>query len=72
LGNREGQNATLEIRYADGRLERLPRLAAELVRFKVDVILAASDPSIAAAQKATTSIPKAAPPALVAGQPEDI
>ncbi len=43
--------------FADGRRERLPGLAAELVGLKVDVILAASNPAIAAAQKATTSIP---------------
>jgi ABC-type uncharacterized transport system substrate-binding protein len=56
LGNK-GQDAALEIRNADGRPERLPGLAAELVRFKVDIILAQSNPAIAAAQKATTSIP---------------
>lgn len=53
----KGQEAVLEIRNADGRPERLPGLAAELVRLKVDVILAQSNPAIAAAQKATTSIP---------------
>ena len=56
LGNK-GQDAALEIRNADGRPERLPGLAAELVRFRVDIILAQSNPAIAAAQKATTSIP---------------
>ena len=56
LGNK-GQDAALEIRNADGKPERLPGLAAELVRLKVDVILAQSNPAIAAAQKATTSIP---------------
>ncbi len=57
LGYVEGKNVALEIRSADGRGERLPGLAAELVGLKVDVILAASNPAIAAAQKATTSIP---------------
>jgi ABC-type uncharacterized transport system substrate-binding protein len=56
LGNK-GQDAALEIRKADGRPERLPGLAAELVRLKVNLILAQSNPAIAAAQKATTSIP---------------
>ena len=56
LGNK-GQDAALEIRNAGGRPERLPGFAAELVRLKVDVILAQSNPAIAAAQKATTSIP---------------
>ena len=56
LGNK-GQNAALEIRNTHGRPERLPGFAAELVRLKVDVILAQSNPAIAAAQKATTSIP---------------
>jgi putative ABC transport system substrate-binding protein len=57
LGYVEGQNVALEVRSMDGRPERLPDLLAELVRLKVDVILAPSDPVIAAAQKATTSIP---------------
>jgi putative ABC transport system substrate-binding protein len=57
LGYREGENVVFEIRTTDGRPERLPELAAELVRLKVDVILAPSNPVIAAAQKATTSIP---------------
>src|SRR5262245_64197003 len=46
----------LEIRSAEGRLDRFPALAAELVRLKVDVIVAGGDPAIGAAQKATTSI----------------
>ncbi len=53
----KGQDAALEIRNANGRPERLPGLAAELVRLKVEIILAVSNPAIAAAQKATTSIP---------------
>ena len=52
-----GQNVSLEIRYGDGRPERFPGLAAELVRLKVDVILAASNGAITAVQKATPSIP---------------
>ena len=57
LGYVEGQNVALEIRSTDGRPEKLPDLAAELVRLKVDVIFAPSNPVIAAAQEATTSIP---------------
>jgi putative ABC transport system substrate-binding protein len=57
LGYVEGQNVALEIRSAGGKSERLPGLAAELVRLKVSVILAVSNPAIAAAQKATISIP---------------
>jgi ABC-type uncharacterized transport system substrate-binding protein len=57
FGYVEGQNIALEIRSADGRPERLPGLAGELVRLKVDVIVAPSNAAIATAQKATTSIP---------------
>ena len=57
LGDVEGQNIAFEIRSADGRPERLPGLAAELVRLKVDVLVASSNVAVAAAQKATTSIP---------------
>jgi len=57
LGYVEGKNVALEIRSAEGIPERLPGLATELVRLKVDVIVAGGSPSIAAAKKATTSIP---------------
>jgi putative ABC transport system substrate-binding protein len=57
LGYVEGQDVALEIRAAAGRLERLPGLAAELVRLKVDFIVANNSPAIDAARKATTSIP---------------
>ena len=53
----EGRNIVLERRYAGGRLERLPDLAAELVRLRVDVIVAGSNPDIAAAKRATPTIP---------------
>ena len=46
LGYAEGKNIAIEYRSADGQLERLPGLAAELVRLKVDVIVAASNPAI--------------------------
>src|SRR5262245_37629836 len=57
LGYVESQNIIIEWRYAMGKAEQFPVLAAELVRLKADVIVAASDPVIAAAQRATTSIP---------------
>jgi putative tryptophan/tyrosine transport system substrate-binding protein len=53
----EGENIVIERRYADGRPDRLAAMAAELVRLKVDVILAAGQPSREAARKATTTIP---------------
>ena len=54
----EGQNIATEYRYAEGKLDRLPELAAELVRLKVDVIVAAGGtPAILAAKNATGAIP---------------
>src|SRR5262249_35880991 len=46
-----------ELRWGEGKLERLPALAAELVRLNVDVIVAVNSPSIIAAKHATTTIP---------------
>src|SRR6266567_1471055 len=57
LGYVEGQSIALEYRFADGRFERLPELAADLVRLKVDVILADGGPETTAAQHATGTIP---------------
>jgi putative ABC transport system substrate-binding protein len=57
LGYLEGQNVIVERRYADGRVERLSDLAAELVRIKVDVIVTATDAGIAAAKQETQTIP---------------
>ena len=57
LGYMEGRNIAIEYRYADGQLERLPDLAAEVVRVKVDVILALGTPAAHAAKQATTTIP---------------
>jgi putative tryptophan/tyrosine transport system substrate-binding protein len=57
VGYIEGQNFALEIRSADGNADRLPELAAELVRLPVDVIVAAYTPCALAAKRATTSIP---------------
>jgi putative ABC transport system substrate-binding protein len=53
----EGTRFTLESRVADGKSERLPELAAELVRQGVDVILTGSNPGALAAKKATSTIP---------------
>jgi putative ABC transport system substrate-binding protein len=52
-----GQNVALEIRAAAGKYDRLPKLAAELVRLKPDIIFAASAPAIKAAKDATNTIP---------------
>jgi putative ABC transport system substrate-binding protein len=57
LGYVEGQTITIEARWADGRSERLPQLAAELVRLPVDVLCAAGTPAAGAAKQATSTIP---------------
>jgi ABC-type uncharacterized transport system substrate-binding protein len=57
LGYVEGRTITLEYRWAAAKEERLPELAAELVRLRVDVIVAAGTPSIEAAKSATSTIP---------------
>ena len=57
LGHVEGQNVTIRSRYAEGRFEKLPELAAELVQLNVDVIVASPTEAIRAAQRATKTIP---------------
>jgi len=57
LGWVEGKNIALEYRFAEGKSERLPELAADLVRLKVDLIVTTGDPQASAAKKATTAIP---------------
>jgi putative ABC transport system substrate-binding protein len=53
----EGQNLTIERRFAAGRLERYPELVADLLRLNVDVIVAGDTPATFAAKAATTTIP---------------
>ena len=65
LGYIEGQNIAIEWRYADSQAERLPGLAEELVRFNVDVIIAAGVEPTRAAKQVTTTIP------IVMGQSGD-
>jgi putative ABC transport system substrate-binding protein len=57
LGYVEGKDVIIEARYADGKFERLPELAAEMIRLKVDVIVAAPTSAVRAAQKATRTVP---------------
>ena len=57
LGRVEGRNITLEFRHADGRPERLPALAAELVQAQLDVIVTNAAQSIVALRAATSTIP---------------
>jgi len=57
LGYVEGQNLAIEYRYAENHLERLPDLAAELVRLPVDLIVTSGTPATRAAKHATTTIP---------------
>jgi putative ABC transport system substrate-binding protein len=57
LGYTEGHDIAIEYRHAEGHLERLPSLAAELVRLKMDVIVAETTPASLAAKRATTTIP---------------
>jgi putative ABC transport system substrate-binding protein len=57
LGWIEGQNIAIDRRYADGRVDRLPDLAAELVRLKVDLLLSWGTQGVTAARNATETIP---------------
>jgi putative ABC transport system substrate-binding protein len=56
LGWIEGKNISIEYRFAEQKNERLPELAADLVRLKVDLIVASGTPSSLAAKSATTTI----------------
>jgi putative ABC transport system substrate-binding protein len=57
LGYVEGKNLAIEWRFAEGRSELLPILAAELVQLQVDVIVAGGTPASKAAQKVTAAVP---------------
>ena len=57
LGYVEGKDIVIEYRYAEGKLERLPNLAAELIRLELDLIVAAGSEATAAAKNATKEIP---------------
>jgi putative ABC transport system substrate-binding protein len=57
LGWISGQNVLVHERYADGRFERLPRLAAELIGLRVSVIVTVTTPAAQAAKRATTTVP---------------
>jgi putative ABC transport system substrate-binding protein len=57
LGYIEGKNIMIEYRYADGKVERLPELAAELMRLEVDLIITSSTPSVQAVKNASATIP---------------
>jgi ABC-type uncharacterized transport system substrate-binding protein len=57
----EGQNIIIEYRAADGRIERFPELATELVRLNLDLIVASNTPAALAAKQATTAIPIVVP-----------
>lgn len=57
LGHTEGQTVSIEIRYADGKLDHIPELFAQLVQLKVDILVVSSTPGALAAKNATLSIP---------------
>jgi putative tryptophan/tyrosine transport system substrate-binding protein len=57
LGYIEGQNMVIDFRNAEGQIDMLPALAADLIRLGADVIVTATEPATRAAKKATTAIP---------------
>jgi putative ABC transport system substrate-binding protein len=69
LGYTEGRNLVIEYRSAEGRAERFPALAAELVRLKVDLIATRGTPAVLAAQKASSTTPVVM---MAIGEPLDV
>jgi len=57
LGYAEGKNVVYDVRYAEGNVDQLPSLAAQLVRLNVDVMVTAGGPAAEAARQTTTSVP---------------
>jgi len=57
LGWIEGKNISVEYRFAEGKNDRLPELAADLVRLKVDLIIGSGAPAVLVAKKTTTTVP---------------
>ena len=57
VGYVDGKNIVIDYRWAEGKYERLPELAAELVRLKIDVLVSQGTPATLAAKRATTTIP---------------
>jgi putative tryptophan/tyrosine transport system substrate-binding protein len=57
LGYAEGKNILLEYRYAEGKLDRMPSLVAEILQLKLVVIVVSAVPAILAAKQATKTIP---------------
>src|SRR5262249_9662323 len=64
LGYVEKQNLVIERRYSEGRAERFPEFAAELVRLKVDLIIVTTTPAALAVKRTTTTIPVVFPTAI--------
>jgi putative tryptophan/tyrosine transport system substrate-binding protein len=64
LGYVEGQNLIVERRHAEGRAERFPEFAAEMVRLDADVIITSTTPAALAARNATRTIPIVIPTAI--------
>jgi len=64
LGYAEGRNLIVERRYAEGRAERFPEFAAEMVRLKVDIIVVSTTPAALAVKNATTTMPVVFPNAI--------
>src|SRR6266536_2028651 len=57
LGHVEGQNIIIEYRYAEGKFDRVPDLASEMVQLKVDVIVTGDTPAIQAVKNTTSTTP---------------